>query len=143
VSERYDGDPPPETRLANGKVGAILVPIGLFWFAFTTYPSIHYLVPITASVLFGAGIFFAFTSTSTYLVTAYRPVSASAMASHVWLRGVFAAAFPLFAGGMYHRMGTVGASALLAGLTVLLAPLPFVFDRYGKRLREKSRFAVS
>lgn len=36
-------------------VGAPLVTVGLFIFAWTTYPSIHWIVPIIGSGLFGAG----------------------------------------------------------------------------------------
>lgn len=73
---------------------------------------------------FGTGIAYVFTSTFTYLVTAYRPIAASAMASNSALRSAFAAGFPLFAPAMYKRLGTVGATALLGGLTGLMAPLP-------------------
>jgi hypothetical protein len=92
--------------------------------AFTTYKQIHWIVPIIASVLFGTGICFAFTSTFTYLVVAYRPVAASAMAGNAFIRALFAFTFPLIAGYMYDALGTVGATALLAGLTTLMAPLP-------------------
>ncbi|KAG1895762.1 major facilitator superfamily domain-containing protein [Suillus fuscotomentosus] len=139
---KYNGDPPPEMRLIMGQVGAILVPVGLFWLAFTTYPQVHWIAPIIASVPFGSGIYFVFTSTFTYLVTAYRPIAASAMASNSALRSAFAAAFPLFAGAMYDRLGTVGATALLAGLATIMAPLPFIFYRIGARLRKNSRFAA-
>jgi hypothetical protein len=123
-----------------GQVGGILVPIGkdyqshrhshinegtgLFWLAFSTYPHVHWIVPIIASIPFGAGVLFVFTSVFTYLVTAYRPIAASAMASNSAMRSTFAAVFPLFAGPMYKRLGTVGATALLAGLTAIMAPLP-------------------
>ena len=60
----------------------------------------------------------------TYLVTAYRPIAASAMAANSFMRTSFAAAFPLFAPAMYHRLSTVGATALLAGLCAIMAPLP-------------------
>ncbi|KAG2055312.1 MFS general substrate transporter [Suillus hirtellus] len=139
---KYNGDPPPEMRLIMGQVGAILVPVGLFWLAFTTYPQVHWIAPIIASVPFGSGIYFVFTSTFTYLVTAYRPIAASAMASNSAMRSAFAATFPLFAGAMYDRLGTVGATALLAGLATLMAPLPFIFYRIGARLRKSSRFAA-
>ncbi|KAG1790796.1 major facilitator superfamily domain-containing protein [Suillus plorans] len=139
---KYNGDPPPEMRLIMGQVGAILVPVGLFWLAFTTYPQVHWIAPIIASVPFGSGIYFVFTSTFTYLVTAYRPIAASAMASNSAMRSAFAAAFPLFARAIYDRLGTVGATALLAGLATLMAPLPFIFYRIGARLRKSSRFAA-
>ncbi|TFY69956.1 hypothetical protein EVG20_g2924 [Dentipellis fragilis] len=130
------GDPPPELHLQLGQVGGILVPVSLFWLAFTTYRHVHWIAPIIASVPFGAGIYFVFTSTFTYLVVAYRPVAASAMASNSFMRSSFAAGFPLFAGQMYARLGTVGATALLAGLTTVMAPLPI-----GARVRQTSRFS--
>ncbi|KAI0079678.1 MFS general substrate transporter [Panus rudis PR-1116 ss-1] len=139
-AHKYGGNPPPEVRLVMGQVGAVLVPLSLYWLAFTTYQQVHWIVPIIASVPFGAGVLFCFISTFTYLVIAYRPVAASAMAANTFVRTCFAAAFPLFAGQMYHTLGTVGATALLAGLTTLAAPLPFVFHRIGARLRAKSRF---
>ncbi|CAA7261303.1 unnamed protein product [Cyclocybe aegerita] len=132
---------PPETRLVMGEIGGILVPLSLYWIAFTTYQSVPWIVPIIASIPFGAGIYYVFTSTFTYLVTAYRPIAASAMAANSAMRSSFAAAFPLFVGAMYDKLGTAGATALLAGITTLLAPLPFIFRRIGARLRQKSRFA--
>ncbi|KAJ7595726.1 major facilitator superfamily domain-containing protein [Mycena floridula] len=141
-AEKNGGETPPEALLIMGQVGGILVPISLFWLAFTTYKSVHWIVPIIASIPFGIGIFFVFTSVFTYLVTAYRPIAASAMASNSALRSSFAAVFPLFAAAMYKKLGTVGATALLAGLTTLMAPLPFIFRRIGARLRKKSRFAA-
>ncbi|KZP29647.1 MFS general substrate transporter [Athelia psychrophila] len=140
--KKYNGHPPPETRLYMGQVGGILVPIGLVWLAFTTYARVPWIVPIIASVPFGMGILFVFTSTFTYQVTAYRPIAASAMASNSALRFTFAAAFPLFAGSMYDKLGTVGATGLLAGITAIMAPLPFILYRIGPKLRQSSRFAV-
>lgn len=84
----------------------------------------HWIVPILGSIPFGAGTYFIFTSVFTYLVVAYRPVAASALASNSVMRLGFAAVFPLFANAMYARLGTVGATALLAGLTTLMAPCP-------------------
>lgn len=140
--KEYNGNPPPETRLYIGMVGAILFPLGLFWLAFTTYSQVHWIVPIIASVPFGVGIIYIFTAVFTFLVTAYRPYAASAMAGNSFLRSAFAAAFPLFSDPMYVRLGTVGATALLGGLALLMSPLPFVFYRIGARIREKSQFTT-
>ncbi len=92
--------------------------------AFTTYKRVHWMGPIVGSGIFGAGMYYIYAGVFTYLVTAYRPIAASAMAANSALRSSFAAVFPLFAGAMYHRLGTVGATALLAGLTTLMTPLP-------------------
>ncbi|KZT12708.1 MFS transporter [Laetiporus sulphureus 93-53] len=141
-AQEHGGVLPPETRLIMGQVGAVLAPIALYWLAFTTYPSVPWIIPIIASVPYGMATYYIYSSTFTYLVTAYRPIAASAMASNTALRCTFAAAFPLFAGAMYDRLGTVGATALLAGLTTVMMPLPFVYWKYGAELRAKSRFTV-
>ena len=73
-----------------GMVGAVLAPIGLFWMAFTTYREVPWILPIVASSLFGAAVYYIFTAVFTYLVTAYRPIAASAMASNTALRCCFA-----------------------------------------------------
>lgn len=49
------GGTEPEYRLPPAIVGAVLVPIGLFFFGWTTYPSVHWVVPIIGSALFGMG----------------------------------------------------------------------------------------
>jgi hypothetical protein len=45
----------PEFRLPPAVAGAFLVPVGLFWFAWSTYPWVHWIVPIIGSGIFGMG----------------------------------------------------------------------------------------
>lgn len=142
LKELHGKIPPPEVHLDPGKIGGILVAISLFMLAFTSYPNVHWIAPIIASTPFGSGMFLVFTSVFTYLVTAYRPIAASAMAANSALRSIFAAAFPLFAHSMYVKLGAVGATALLAGLATLMVPLPFIFSKMGARIRERSKFAA-
>jgi hypothetical protein len=47
--------PDPELRLPPAILGGVLIPISLFWVGWTTYPSVHWIVPIIGSVFFGAG----------------------------------------------------------------------------------------
>ena len=112
--------------MLSGKFGAIIVPASLYFLAFTSYRQVHWILPIIASTGFGIGFLLCFTSVFTYLVSAYRPMAASAMSANAFVRSAFAAAFPLFAGQMYTKLGTDGASALLAGLTTIAVPLPCV-----------------
>lgn len=51
------------------------------------------------------------------------------------------AAFPLFGIQMYQKLGYQWASSLLAFLAVAMMPFPYIFFKYGKRIRGKSRFA--
>lgn len=49
------GGSEPEYRLPPAIAGAVLVPVGLFMFAWTTYRSVHWIVPIIGSSIFGMG----------------------------------------------------------------------------------------
>lgn len=76
-----------------------------------------------------------------YLSDCYTLYASSALAAMNFWRNVSAASFPLFTDVLYAKMGIHGAGSLVAGIATLLAIIPFVAFRYGKRLRAKSRFA--
>lgn len=50
-----DYKPEPELRLPPAMVGSVMVSACLFWFAWTTFPSVHWIVPIIATVPFAIG----------------------------------------------------------------------------------------
>jgi MFS family permease len=58
----------PEARLGTAMVGSIVLPIGLFLFAWTTYPSVPWIVPIIGAMFFGCGFVLIFISLMSYLV---------------------------------------------------------------------------
>ena len=66
----------PEYRLPPAVAGAVLVPVGLFWFGWTTYRSVHWIVPILGSAVFGMGceVLF-FLSPSAFLFRLYSHVT--------------------------------------------------------------------
>jgi len=142
-SEGKHQRPEPEFRLPPAIVGGILVPISLFWFGWTTYASVHWVVPIIGSIFFGTGMFLAFQGIWTFLVDAYPAYAASALAANVCARCILAAAFPLFGDQMYTNLGYQWASSLLGFLALAMMPFPYLFYRYGKSLRAKSKFAFS
>ena len=115
-----DGKLAVEWQLAPMLLGSVLIPISLFWFAFTSYPTVHWIVPIIASIPFGTGLVLTYASVFQYLVRAYPMYAASAMSSNTFERCIFACVFPLFATQMYERLGYEWASALLAFIMVAL-----------------------
>ncbi|KAK6811137.1 hypothetical protein RU639_012986 [Aspergillus parasiticus] len=141
-NKKEPGRSEPEYRLPPAIVGGILIPIGLFWFGWTTYSRIHWIVPIIGSAVFGGGLLLAFTGIFTFLVDAYPQYAASALAANGFARCTFAAAFPLFGTQMYDKLGYQWATSLLAFLTVAMMPFPWLFFKYGKALRAKSKFAL-
>jgi multidrug resistance protein len=134
------GKSEPEYRLPPSIFGVWLCVIGLFWFAWTIYPSVHWIVPLIGSAFFGCGTILTFTGVFTFLVEAYPLYAASALAANSFARSSFAGAFPLFGVQMYETLGYHWATTLLACLTLAMAPFPYVFFKYGKKLRSKSKF---
>lgn len=57
---KHHGSPPPEIRLIPAMIGSGLMPVGLFWFAWTARADIHFIVPCIAGVPFGAGLVLVF-----------------------------------------------------------------------------------
>jgi MFS family permease len=58
----------PEARLRTAMVGSIVLPIGLFVFAWTTYPSVHWIVPIIGAMFFSCGLVMVFISLMGYVM---------------------------------------------------------------------------
>ncbi|TVY32900.1 putative transporter [Lachnellula occidentalis] len=134
--------PVPEQRLLPMMVGAVMFPIGLFWFAWSgNYPSVHWIVPTLSGIITGAGILTIFLQALNYIIDAYLVVAASAIAANTFLRSFFGAGFPLFATQMFHKLGVDWAGSLLGFLGIAFMPIPFLFYIYGERLRKHSSYA--
>lgn len=58
----------PEARLPPAILGSVLIPVGLFWFAWTNGPEIHWIVSIIGSTFFASGIVLVFLSLMNYLI---------------------------------------------------------------------------
>ncbi|KAF2211896.1 hypothetical protein CERZMDRAFT_112204 [Cercospora zeae-maydis SCOH1-5] len=139
--EQNGGVSEPEFRLPPTILGAIIVPLSLFGFGWTTYSHVHWIVPIIFSAFFGLGNIFSFSGIFTFLVETYPLYAASALAANSFARSSFAAGFPLFGVQMYEKLGYQWASSLLAFVALAMTPFPIIFFKIGKRLRANSKFA--
>lgn len=54
--EKNGGKIEPEFRLPAVMAGSMFVTVGLFWFAWTTFPWVHWILPIIGSGIFGFGV---------------------------------------------------------------------------------------
>ncbi|ODM18666.1 hypothetical protein SI65_05283 [Aspergillus cristatus] len=142
VQDENDGFAPPEARLAPCLIASIAIPVGLFWFAWTNYPSIHWMAPIAAGVPFGFGMVLVFLGIMNYLIDAYTIFAASVLAANSVLRSCFGAAFPLFTTYMYQDLGIHWASSIPAFLAVACVPFPFLFYKYGPNIRKSCKYAA-
>lgn len=133
----------PEHRLPQMCVGSLFPPIGLFMFAWTVYRSVHWMVPIVASGIFGLGCYMTMNAIFIYTVEAYRTYAASANAANVFVRCLMSAAAPLFGVQMLDAMGFHWGISLLAFVSVALCPSAFVLYKYGEAIRKRSKHAYS
>ncbi|KAK3064479.1 hypothetical protein LTS18_006856 [Coniosporium uncinatum] len=135
------GELQPEKRLPAACVGAFFIPICLFWFGWSSRPSIHWIMPIVGSGFFSVGALLLFNSVLNYLPDAYPEYAASVLAGNDLFRSAFGAGFPLFASAMYNKLGVGWASSLLGFLAIAFIPIPFVLYKYGEKIRKRSKNA--
>ncbi|PYH92160.1 bicyclomycin resistance protein [Aspergillus ellipticus CBS 707.79] len=142
IQERHGGFAPPETRLIQCMPGALAIPISQFWFAWTDYPSIHWIVSIIATAPFGFGVILIYLGVMNYLIDSYTIYAASVLAANTVLRSVFGAVFPLITTYMYDGIGIHWAPCIPAFLSLLCMPAPFLFYKYGAAIRTRCKYAA-
>lgn len=151
----------PEARLGTAMLGSIILPIGLFLFAFTTNPSVHWIAPILGGMLFSMGLVMVFLSLTSYVIDSCTfeicslffcsdlhahlctdvIYAASVLAAGSVVRAFFGAAFPLFTTQMYENLGNQWASSIPAFLALGCLPFPFLFYKYGPQIRSRCKYA--
>ena len=132
----------PEDRLTIACAGGILFAASMFFFCWTAeFNSIHWIVPTIAGVFLSASILLIFVAFLNYVTDSYLMYAASALAANTVCRSACGAAAPLFTQKMFDALGVGGGGSLIGGIAVLLAPIPFVFIKYGAGIRKRSKFA--
>ena len=131
-----------EDRLPMAMVGGIMFPATMFWFAWSgEFNSVHWVSCALAGVFLSASIMLVFVGFLNYVTDSYLMYAASALAANTVARSAAGAAAPLFTRQMFTALGVGGGGSLIAGVGCLLAPAPFLFYKYGRPIRERSRFA--
>lgn len=133
----------PEVRLIPGVCASVLLPVGLFIFAWTARAGIHWIVP-TIGVLFTTGaVCIIIQCIYVYLSLAYPRYAASIIGANTFCRGVVALASILWSTPLYHALGVSRSTSLLGGLCGgCILGMVFLW-RWGAALRRRSRFAVA
>ncbi|KAF3388495.1 hypothetical protein F1880_004284 [Penicillium rolfsii] len=133
----------PEHKLLGFSIGAPTLAVGLWWFSWTIPPAVHvhWLISTASLMLIGYGVNEFDSVLTGYLADSYLGYAASGFAAVQLLRSSMSAAFPLFATDMYDALGANVASSILAALATVFCIFPFLFRKYGRRIRELSKFA--
>ena len=133
----------PEDKLIGFAFAAPSLAIGLWWLVLTVPPASN--LPWYASIVGLVPIGFAtneFACTlSGYLADTYTIYASSAFATLAFLRAVLAGLFPLIGRPMYVALGSNWASVVLACVATVFCVTPILFMKFGKGIRQRSKFA--
>ncbi|TVY45544.1 MFS transporter [Lachnellula subtilissima] len=129
-------------RLPLACAGGILQVFSLFWLAWTSSSSIHWIVPMLSGIIFGIALMLIMVSIFNYLTDSYGIYSASALGAASCVRSMCGACLPLAAHSMYSNLGVAWATSILGFAAVAMIPIPFVLIIYGEAIRARSEFCV-
>ena len=131
----------PEQRIRLVPIGAVLLPLGLFFYGWTIHYHVHWIVPIIALAVIGTGNMIIFMALVLYLVDTFGSThAASALAANTFVRSLGGALLPLSGLRLFNALGLGWGNSLLGFLAVAVIPVPFLLLRYGERLR--TRFEI-
>ncbi|KAK5940747.1 hypothetical protein PMZ80_007164 [Knufia obscura] len=136
-----NGKGKPEYRLPLANIGAVFLPVSLFWFSWTVEYGKPWPVALSAMLLFGASQVSIFNCVQNYYIDAFESMAASALAAGAFLRSIVGGVVPLFTPMLIEQVGYGWGLSVFGIVATVLMPAPLLFFRYGARLRE--RFAVN
>ncbi|KAG0650684.1 MFS transporter prlG [Hyphodiscus hymeniophilus] len=140
LTKKNGGTQKPEYRLPLANVGAVLIPISLFWFAWTIEFHAHWFASVAATFFYGIGQVAVFNSVQNYYIDAFERYAASAIAAGALFRSIIGGVIPLLTPMLLDKYGVGWGMSIFGFVGVALAPSPLLFYYYGEGLRE--RFAI-
>ncbi|KAG8525590.1 uncharacterized protein KY384_009234 [Bacidia gigantensis] len=115
----------PESRLHLAIPGSLVGLMGgLFWYGWTSYPTLSWWLPTAGLFLIGYGSMVVMQAIMMYITDAYAKYAASASAAICFGENIFAAFLPLASQSMYTRLGFHWASSLLGLVAFALSFAP-------------------
>jgi hypothetical protein len=84
-----------------------------------------------------------YTNVFKYIIDSYEAYSASALVSAVLIRYIAAGGMTIAGIPFYKNMGVHWTLTILGAISALMAPMPYVFYKYGKWIRSKSKYAIN
>ena len=136
LSEKNNDEPKPEYRLPLANIGAVLIPISLFWFAWTVQYKVHWAVTVLSTVFFGLGQITILNTVQNYYIDSFAKYAASAIAAGAVFRSIVGGIVPIFAGAIFKKLGYGWGISVFGFLVLTLSPAPLLFYRFGGRIRE-------
>lgn len=137
LTASHGAKPRPEFRLPLANIGAVLIPVSLFWFAWSVETKVHWFASIVPTFFYGIGQVMILNTTQNYYIDAFEAYAASAIAAGTVFRSLVGGLVPLVAPGLFERLGYGWGISVFGFVAVGLAPAPALFYVYGEGIRER------
>jgi hypothetical protein len=142
LSARNGGLGSPDFRLPTMLLGALIVPIGMFWYGWSAEKSLPWIMPDIGGVIFYAGFLMGIINVHMYVIDFYGSNSASAMAAVSLIQSLFGGVFPLFGEDLYDVLGYGWGNSLIGFITLTLGLTALaLLWRFGGQIRDWSTYA--
>jgi MFS family permease len=142
-NKEHPGQPIAESRLYLSIPGSFLgLTAGLFWFTWTSYPHLLWILPTIGLGLIGFGISTIMLAATNYFIDCYSEYAASALAAAVFGENLVAAFLPLAGRTLYITFGNQWAGSVLGLVAFILSFLPIVLVLCGEKIRARSSFML-
>ncbi|KAF4610850.1 hypothetical protein D9613_006630 [Agrocybe pediades] len=116
----------PEARLYMACFAAVLFPIGMFIYAWSSFSHVHWIGLAVGLTVFMWAVFIIYLAVFSYLADCYGPFASSALAGQSLARNLSATAFPLFTKQMFRALHYKWANTLFGCIAAVMVPIPFV-----------------
>ncbi|KAI1435376.1 major facilitator superfamily transporter [Xylaria sp. CBS 124048] len=137
LTKRNNGTFEPEMRLQLVLYFAAICPISFFWYGWTSFFKVHWIVPIIGLIPFGIAIVGIYLPTQAYIIDAYPVYAASGLAAFTVLRSIVAAFLPLAGTSLFDRLGLGWGASVLGFITFGLISIPLMVLLFGTKIRKR------
>ncbi|KAF2026014.1 MFS general substrate transporter [Setomelanomma holmii] len=127
----------PEFRLPLANIGAVFIPVSLFWFAWTVEKHAHWFASISGTFFYGIGQVMILNCTQNYFIDSFEQYAASAIAAGAVFRSLVGGVIPLGAPALFEKLGYGWGISVFGFVSLVLAPAPILFYNFGEKIRER------
>lgn len=138
--ETQKGNRKPEYRLRPIFLGALILPIGLFWYGWSLQYKTHWIMPIIGTTFIAIGVLYTYLPVQMYLVDASTVYAASATGACTILRSMIQALLPLSTNPLYNELGYGWGNSIIAFIVLGFVPVAVILITCGEKIRTNPHF---
>ncbi|KAL1603595.1 hypothetical protein SLS60_005183 [Paraconiothyrium brasiliense] len=137
LTAKHNEKAQPEFRLPLANIGAVFIPLSLFWFAWSVQKKVHWFASIVPTFFYGIGQVMILNTTQNYYIDSFEAYAASAIAAGTVFRSLIGGIVPLIAPSLFDKLGYGWGISVFGFVSLALAPAPVLFYMFGERIRKR------